>query len=456
MKDLALFEGCVSLFLLLFFLRPFVRALQGAKGVSFFPLIALGLGLLSIPAFGFRPESIPLYGVAVFACIRSLPELRQRTSRNHGRIQGGVVIPIGILGLGFTALASLFALAFCPSVEPPDAVGDVESRTFKVAWDQGPFRGSKNLRVRAWLPPEGAKGATILMVPPVLGGMDVCARLASVLALDGHPVLAFSIPGRDLSLNLFAPHGVPGLKALYEMLRVSLAGSSEAKAAALGAAMERERAAAVEFLTERLGDIDIGAFTELRSRMLAEPMALIGVGMGGASVIDVASKKDSATRYRYAVSIESPFYGAYSAPEQKTLIVKNLKQFLQAMKSQRASLKSSIVGPRIPLLFIESHHIRELEQREGRYSGIIRVLRASPAGSFLLSLRDLSRLDLGSAPDLYPIYALFSQSAGRAVASTVASRLGEIVRTYDQQRGSDAQVWSEIVVRYPIEVESPR
>jgi len=457
-KDLALFEECVSLFLLLFFLRPFVRALQGAKGLSFFPLIALGLGLLSIPAFGFRPESIPLYGVALFACIRSLPELRQRSSRSHGRGQDGAVMPFGILGLGLTILSVLFAFAFCPSVEPLDSnvVGGVETRAFKVSWGQGSYHVSKNLRVRMWLPPEVSEGAAVLLVPPVSGGMDACANLAAALALNGHPVLSFSIPGRDLSLNLFSPHGLPGLKALYEMLRVSLAGSSEAKAAALGAEMERERAAAIEFLADRISALDIDAFADLRDRISEQPMVLIGVGMGGGSVIDLASRDDAATRYRYAVSIESPFYSAYSAPEQKTLIVKNLRQFLQAMKSQRTSLKPSLPDPRIPLLFIESYHVRDLDQREGRYNGIIRILRASPEGSFLISNGDLERVDLRSAPDLYPVYGLFSSSAGRAVAASVPSRLSEIIRTYDQPREPDTQPWSEIVTRYPVEVETPR
>ena len=60
MNDLAILEILIAFFLFMPLCRPYVKTLVRIEGFVYFPLIALFCVIALFPAYGFRPECVPL------------------------------------------------------------------------------------------------------------------------------------------------------------------------------------------------------------------------------------------------------------------------------------------------------------------------------------------------------------------------------------------------------------
>ena len=75
MVELIILESLVFLFLLLPLIRPLVKSLWPIDGLTWLPVLALGITCALFPAYGFRPECIPLLLYAVIFNIINIPQV---------------------------------------------------------------------------------------------------------------------------------------------------------------------------------------------------------------------------------------------------------------------------------------------------------------------------------------------------------------------------------------------
>jgi hypothetical protein len=111
MWELRALELLIAFFLLLPLIRPFFKRLWTMDGLTLLPLLALGAGIGIFPAYGMRPEGIPLILYVVFRNLANLPALGivlRRLTNDDFRDRG-------MVGAGFSValLAAVTALAVC-------------------------------------------------------------------------------------------------------------------------------------------------------------------------------------------------------------------------------------------------------------------------------------------------------------------------------------------------------
>ncbi|MDR0655688.1 MAG: hypothetical protein LBG22_05175, partial [Treponema sp.] len=63
------------LFLLLSLLRPLFKRLWPLEGLAWLPLLSLAISLGIYPAYGFRPETLPLAGFEILLTILNIPAM---------------------------------------------------------------------------------------------------------------------------------------------------------------------------------------------------------------------------------------------------------------------------------------------------------------------------------------------------------------------------------------------
>ena len=116
MQEILIPKALIVLFLFVSIIRPFVRKLKPVKGLALLPILALFTCIVIIPAYGFRPEVLPLF---VFALILNLANAsrrvksRARYRSSYREPQFVFAVPVLIL----LAAASWVAFSFSPRTD---------------------------------------------------------------------------------------------------------------------------------------------------------------------------------------------------------------------------------------------------------------------------------------------------------------------------------------------------
>ncbi|MDR2536734.1 MAG: hypothetical protein LBC46_00350 [Treponema sp.] len=447
MKEIMLPELVIVFLLLLPVIRPFIEGLRTQEGLVWFPLIALLICIGLLPAYGFRPECVPLFVYALVVNIRKLHTLILNRNRAYIASYDGNLVPI-LLSLLFLSLGAGVALYFAPSVDT--ALLNEGVRSVRL------IDGARNATIvaRVYETPDANVAQTaeahpvILMAPPALGSAPSVDRLCGQLRDNGFTVISYSRLGFDApAVSEDGKLRYPAFGDLVGLFHTLISGTDTEKANQRGKLIEEGRRQDIEFLLSSIRAGGLG---------LASPGSIIlaAYDAGASALIMLAASPAFVAAHpeiKGVIAVESPLWSVYqtetkAAPENAswwTRLLDNLANLWP--KPVRAT--GELPRPAIPTLFLVSDKVTNQKERNGRYSPVVRSLRLPSSMALLIAVEGAGTLDYADYPAKYPLYSLFFSGRSRAawrdkdfIAGT-ASLMGNFAALVLEQPVSGIRHW---------------
>jgi hypothetical protein len=384
-------EAIVIIFLTLPLLRPFFKKLWPLDGLAWLPLVALGITVGIFPAYGFRPECLPMlvfvviYNIANFSSIRSRDTFRDRGA------------PLTIIALILLNAAAFPMFAFSSRVEPrPEEGGFV--KVLKLS-DRA-FDKDYSLRIYG---EARADRPVIFIVPPELGSVDSVELVCAELQKKGFTVITYSCRGDN-----------PVTKKLAYW-RAFRRGTAFAAANTKGKALENERRTEVEFLLSRLP----GVIRQDENGTMP-PLLLAGYGSGGSALAYLAGESDFLSRHGNAkgvVAIESRLWSSYFPQSYDTIDIPNDAHIVRRYATEivnslinllprRVNFTGPLPGTGLPLLYLVSDKALEAPSRgQNPYQAVLTSFRTGSGPSALATIEGAGSLDYQDYPITHPVYS---------------------------------------------------
>jgi hypothetical protein len=408
MRELILLELLIGFLLLLPLLRPFIKGLRLQEGLIWLPALALLVCIGIAPAYGFRPECLPLFGYALAVNIQKGRALMLNRKRIYAALYDESLASL-LVSLLFLSLGLGAALWFAPSAETALASDGVRSARL--------IDGARNytLAVRVYEAPEPER-PVILMAPPALGSAPAVDRLCVRLRENGFTVVSYSRLGFDMPAVLEnGKRRAPALGTIMGTVGAFLSGTAREKPNQRGKEMEAGRRGDILFLLEALDNGSLG---------LARPSAVIAAAYdaGGSALILLASDPGFSAAHpavKGIIAVESPLWSLYEA-EPKAAPEKSgwwsgLAEGLAGLRPRPVRLNGSLPRPLIPSLFLASDKAASPKERNAEYAPLVRSLRLPESNAVLVAVEGAGVLDYTDYPAKYPLYSLLF--SGRAKAA---------------------------------------
>jgi hypothetical protein len=384
-------------------------------GLTMLPLLALGTGVGIFPAYGMRPECLPLIGYALVLAIANLRalglvvrQLKNDDFRDRGIISTGVLAAL---------LAAAAALAVC--FAPPRDTALAEARSATIRDEER----NVELFLRIYAPelPPGPlpaeKRPLMILIPPAAGSLPAVDRICGELSRRGFTILAWSRQGVDVPAlrsdgrrRLLSP-----AKALGR-LRAMFQGTRWAGANAIGRCLEEERKQDLAFLLSALRKEAAGVLPGNTDR---NALFIAGYGAGGAAAASLAAEPGFAERNPGALGIiglESPILSALGEePPRRAASNRGqsgrLGSFLADLGAKITGLGpirirgvERIPQPELPCLFILSDRaLSHSWRREQRYLSVLETCRRAAMPAALVMVPGAGPLDYSDVPEKYPL-----------------------------------------------------
>jgi len=431
--DLIILEFIVGALLFVSVARPFFRLFRGIDGINVLPGVALLLCVASVPAFGFRPELLPLFLIALGATFFSLPRLADIVRGLRVDDYGERSLPAAVL----KALALIICVGFAIRFQPDPAAGADASAAFTEGLTAVDGSRGAAVRLRILRPESGDEDArfpVVVVAPPILGSMGMVDAFAGALAGRGNFVVVLSRPGVDVpAVDSSGGFALPRADAAFGAVSSLFWGHRWKFAADRGAALEAERLADLSFAAAYA---TAAAERGERAFSRADPsnLALVGFGAGGSAALYAASGPD-AGKYRAAVAIEPALLSLRSVRADGTADVSGVARLRARLGIERVALPGASEGipsASIPVLMLLSDRIQDVRFRDGRYAGAIRVLRAADGTGVIASFRGAGPAAYSDVPSEHPVYGFFSPPYEREErdAGYYAERAAEAVAVF--------------------------
>ncbi|MDR3325422.1 MAG: hypothetical protein LBS82_05520 [Spirochaetaceae bacterium] len=188
MPDLGILEIVIAFFLFMPWTQAAVKEFRPAGGFARFPPIALFCVVALFPAYGFRPECLPLLILTIVDNILNVKTLKAKTARPGRRNN-----PLHLLAaLTFIALATIAAVAFLPTADP---------RSWTEAQQTTLHDKQRNATyyVRTYRDPQAPDDQPlIIVVPPIIGSAAIVDQFCQTLSRRGASVASIARPGLDI------------------------------------------------------------------------------------------------------------------------------------------------------------------------------------------------------------------------------------------------------------------
>jgi hypothetical protein len=437
MREIWIPELLGSLFMLMFLARPLFKGLWPLDGIAWLPLLALGITLIIFPAYGFRPECVPLLLCHGVVTMMNLGPLLTGTRRNTAFHERGILFVVPALGalVLFTGAALWFA--------PQDPV-PARPRLVRVPRN-GAAGPAYTLHIFGGGGPEDGEAPArplIFLVPPGFGGPAAVDRLCAALEDRGFTVISYSRRGP----------GSPG--RFFRVWRAFRRGTVLKKANDSGRALEAERRGEIEFLVpyvkENLAALAPGAdgarlflagWDAGASALvyLAVPGWAGGAGPGngdpgGAGSAGTAAGRFPGARPAAARSIP-PAYGALGlvalegrlwsswvpappplpaagSPGPFSAFLGRLRDWSTRFRPERMAGPGEIPQPGIPVLYLVSD--QALGGDQAPYAAIFASLRNSALPAALAAMEGTGPLDYSDIPAEYPLWTVLFPGGAKA------------------------------------------
>jgi hypothetical protein len=389
--------------MLFFLIRPLFKGLWPLDGIAWFPVLALGTALIIFPAYGFRPECVPLaLNHLVLTLMNLKPLLMGHIGRHAGfHERGGLFI---VPALGFLVLVGAAALYFAPvpRVTPSprtltlQAPGRAGSPRYTLHIFEG---GASEAAGSPDRPDSPGTRPLIFLVPPDFGRLDAVDSLCAALGERGFTVISYTR----------ANSASPG--RLFRLWRAFRDGTRLKKANDAGRALEAERRAEVEFLLPYVKQ----NLASLAPAANGEALFLAGWGAGG-SALASAGLPGSYGALGLIV-VEGRFWSSWAPPPapsgSPSGFPARFLAWLGRLKPGRVELGEAPPRPPIPTLYLVSDRSSGGGGDEGAYAAVFAALRNAESPAVLARLEGAGPLDYSDLPAEYPLYnALLSGRPG--------------------------------------------
>ena len=417
LNELRILEIFLVIFLAVPLLRPFIISLQSLNGLAWLPLVALGLLIAIFPAYGFRPECLPLL---VFALIYSLENIikmsfwRDRRPAAQGLAASGPAAPElrAIFAFVLLAAVSLPMFVFSPKIYGKRTGETEQARMLKIS-NRGDGRSVTAadyfLRIYGSVTFERP---LIILIPPEIGSAASVDLVCESLNEKGFTVVTYFRKGYDTPLineNGKKHPASPGKLLSYR--RVFTRAAKFASFNERGKVLEKMRRADVEFLLSYL--------PELADPL--PPVLLAGYSAGGSALAYFVGEKNFILRHGNvlgAVAVESRLWSAY-LPEPKKLfpspapnwiiprIQAELNYRFDKIKRSRVERTGPLPKAQLPVLYLVSGNALDFKKGRHPYRAVFDTLDSGSGPIALAAVESAGPLDYQDFPLTRPVYSFF-------------------------------------------------
>jgi hypothetical protein len=443
MQEIIVPELLAGFFITVSLLRPFIQKLWDQEGLIWLPILAMGITIAIFPAYGFRPECIPLLIYGFFCVLHNLSPFiaflshsRDHDFRGRSRLPQTILLILLVPVLGI-------ALFFAPTLDSALLEAGVttaaltdESRGEELFLRiYGPFDDGEE----PGIPNRQARRPLLVLIPPVSGSVRVIDRVCGELRDAGFTVATYSRRGFDSPA--MGPGGkVYGLspRKRLQLFRAERRGRVTVAANTVGRSLEEGRRQDIVFLLGLLGQNKplpvSGAYNAAITAALAETdlsaVFLAGYDTGGSALLGLRGLKARYPAVKGVIAVESPLFSALTGEEPPpapppgdrwfTAVWSGIRSRFAALRTRKITGIGELPHPDVPVCVILSGNVENPRLREDRYTAILGALRNTTAPAILIAAAGAGPLDYSDIPGKYPIYSLL-RSGGKKTLQTGVS-----------------------------------
>jgi len=417
-KPLAL----ITFFLFLHIIRPYIKKLKVIDGLAWLPLLALLSTLALIPAYGFRPETIPLllYSAVLTVAIffkQLNGDIKFRNFRKRKIIF--IFFPLVLL-----AAAGATAFCFTPrknlslSTHGVHAYG-INDYSIRIYTDENDISPQRR--------------PLLILLPPELGSLPAVDETAGKLRDLGFTVLTCARNNRINPLEFF------------RLTSAFFSGNSSAAANKRGRALEERRKEDIRFVLSwvRQNPYLYGT-VQLFNVASRDAVFFAGYDTGGSALILLENFIEdfiedfisaSAIKVRALIAIEAPLWSLYAEEVNQIPEIpadaswfQSVKlgayRWLMEIKPGKITGMTHIPELSVPTLFLISdwsrgtatgRQRRSSGTRPGRYDALFKCFDSARGQASLVSADGAGPLDYSDFPARYPIITFIMR--GRSAAA---------------------------------------
>jgi hypothetical protein len=413
MSELWIPEAIACLFLVLPLFRPLVKALWPLDGLVWLPLAAVVITVGIFPAYGFRPECLP---ILLFAFIYTIANLNSIVSSIRSqpsdafRDRNPLLTVFAFITLGaavFTMFAFLPRTGSFPETET--------ARLLKIPGDS--VGRDYYLQIYGQSDRDQTGRPIIFLVPPELGSSASMKLVCSTLGNKGYTVVTYS--RKNFDLPFIDENGKKHFSLLLKMpgyLYASFMGTRLVSANNRGKAMEAERRADIEYLLPRIygltGETDY------------EPILLAGYGAGGSALayLNANGGFGSNNNVLGIIAVESRLWSSYEIETPAgyrnssihgfsyhilTKIVDSLTDLLpKTLKRTKTLLPTA----NLPVLYLVSgralnYPLLDYGRGKNPYQAIFDTERLASGPIAIAAIKDSGPYDYQDFPLTHPVFS---------------------------------------------------
>ena len=442
MQEIWISLSLIVLFLFLYIIQPLVKKLKSINGLSWLPVLAFIIMLVLIPAYGFRPEAIPLFLYAAFLSFTGLlRQIKGNTSYRDFRRKNSIAI---CLHLVFLLTAGAFALYFSPRKDSTFDMRLVYSQ--KISGRDGT---EKEYFIYFYTEENSLPSRPLLvLLPPITGSHTAVDMVARELKNRGFSVLTYSRRNFDSPVYFIKEdssrtgrYGINPLEQLYRLHTLAL-GTVKAKANARGRVLEESRRDDAEFLLSWIRDNPRIGDKMLFDMVSRDAVFLAGYDAGGSALILLSDSFAGARTNYYdrlrpaagrsnqmpikgIIAIESSLWSMYreEAIESPALpseagwfqsVQHGMKTWLAEKRPKKIAPLAQIPALSTPVLFLVSDKARYQKYRDQSYGALYKVFEDARGTAVLASADGAGPFDYSDFPVKYPLITALNSGFGES------------------------------------------
>jgi hypothetical protein len=397
MTELIIVESIIGVFLLLHIVRSYVDVFRETAGFVFFPSMALFCGIAMIPAYGVRPECLPLFLFTAVYTVLCFPSVIAFFSRLKSR-SGDTGRPLlSFLAAAVLAVSLAAAFLFSPR-DRPTADG-----TAKTQFTVSDFAREVDLFVSYY---QGNGNDLVLVTPPVSVPLSMVEDICFAFKETGYKVLAFSRPSFD---NIATDENGETVELpVFQRIKRSMRAVNGIKTGDTTARQDAaEREADIRFLLSALK-----SNRRLRETVpYYENVFLLGYGAGGAAAIGLSGTRDFLREnpaVKAVAAIESVVLCDFSEPEYEPdkNLLRNIGGRIGRFFKKPPPRMENITRPAIPVLFVAGDG-SQAKNRDRRYGAVVQTMADAEAPFLFASVNGIHAIDFSAVSRKYPVFPLF-------------------------------------------------
>jgi len=403
-------EALAVIFLVLPLLRPFIKGLWSLDGLVLLPLVALGILVGIFPAYGFRPEVIPVLIFALFFNIANLLAFirsKMGQSDDYPHQKGSFRTVVAVLLL---VAAAVPMFVFTPQIYARHERETEPARSLLVPRE---FPGHEYvLRIYGPVQPNRP---LIFLVPPEIGSAASVELICENLRDKGFTVVTYF--RRDYDTVFIDENGRRQVypARLLRYWRIFRRATNFASANERGQALEAARRRDLEFLLPRLPALlGVAGHDEL------PPILFVGYGAGGSALAYMAGEGRFLYRHSDAlgvIAIGSRLWSSYLGeprviepltdtgmiPRMRT----NISNWYQGIRPQRVIRTGLLPEAGLPVLYLVSGRALDTGRGQRAYQAVFDALHSGYGPVALAAIKSAGPLDYQDFPLTQPMLSFF-------------------------------------------------